>query len=213
MNTADNKSRAAFTGADHKVVQRSWRCVLVAAMLLIAIDGPAAAETYSYDAAGRLATVAFDDGSGIGYEYDKAGNILRISRTPGALPPDGKIDTPESDATIEAGESVDFTSTVADPDGALPLVIRWDFDGAADDSDQEDPGPITFADEGSYDVELHVTDATGLSDPTPARRMPLSGCGPRVRVRIFTSSPVAAPTIMTVSSGSRARSLTSSRPR
>jgi len=94
-----------------------------------------------------------------------------VARAPGPLPPDGEIDTPEADVTIEAGASVDFTATVSDPDNALPLVIRWDFDGAAPDSDEEDPGPVTFADTGTFTVELNVTDATGLPDPTPATRV------------------------------------------
>jgi len=37
------------------------------------------AETYSYDAAGRLTGVVYDDGSSLSYQYDANGN--RLTRT------------------------------------------------------------------------------------------------------------------------------------
>jgi len=39
---------------------------------------PANAETYTYDAAGRLTSVTYDDGSSITYTYDNTGNILEL---------------------------------------------------------------------------------------------------------------------------------------
>ena len=46
-----------------------------------------AAVTYSYDAAGRLVSVTYSNGSTISYMYDKAGNILSrsLSAASGAL--------------------------------------------------------------------------------------------------------------------------------
>ena len=37
---------------------------------------PAYAETYSYDAVGKLTSVTYDDGSSITYNYDNAGNLI-----------------------------------------------------------------------------------------------------------------------------------------
>jgi len=129
----------------------------------------ASAQNYSYDAAGRLTGANYANGSSISYEYDANGNVTRIARNgvAAAQPPDGMIDTPTGDVTIDAGQSVDFTGTGADPDGALPLTYRWDFEGGATESTDEDPGSTTFSNAGTYTVEFHVTDATGLSDPIP----------------------------------------------
>lgn len=50
---------------------------LVLAFLLVFHITPAYAETYNYDAVGRLTTVIYDDGSSITYNYDNAGNLLQ----------------------------------------------------------------------------------------------------------------------------------------
>lgn len=143
-------------------------------LTLIAIACPsgsvAFAQTYQYDNAGRLTAANYPGGASIRYSYDAAGNVTRVQHIPApppALPPDGVIDTPAGDVTINTGDSVDFTGTGADPDGALPLAYRWDFDGGAPESTDEDPGPTVFNTAGTYVVRFHVTDATNLSDPTP----------------------------------------------
>lgn len=128
------------------------------------------AESYEYDPLGRLTKVTYDDSSTIDYRYDRRGNIEQISLVGLVVPPDGVIDTPTDDVTITAGDSVDFTASASDPDNAVPLTYRWDFDGAAPDSNEEDPGLVAFANAGTYEVEFHVTDATGIPDPTPANR-------------------------------------------
>ena len=85
------------------------------------------------------------------------------------VPPNGVIDTPTVNQIIKPGESVTFSGTGIDPDGSIPLTYLWDFDDPLiADSAQKDPGPITFSTEGIYTVTLTVTDALGLSDPTPA---------------------------------------------
>lgn len=143
---------------------------LILTLLLAIVPVMAGAQTYNYDAAGRLTGASYANGSSISYEYDANGNVTRIARRGVAvsLPPDGMIDTPAGDVTINAGQSVNFTGTGTDPDGALPLTYRWDFAGGAAESNVEDPGAVTFANAGTFKVEFHVTDATGLSDPTPA---------------------------------------------
>jgi RHS repeat-associated protein len=145
------------------------RCLV--ALVACLLVSPTFAETYTYDLAGRLTSVGYTDGSSIAYEYDANGNILRIAKAVGPLPPDGTIDTPDNDVTIFVNDSVNFTGTGADPDNALPLTYRWDFDGAAADSVDEDPGDIIFTAAGNYTVEFFVTDATNLTDPSPARRL------------------------------------------
>jgi len=47
--------------------------------LLLALPLISHAETYAYDAAGRLTGVTYDNGSSIAYAYDKNGNILSKS--------------------------------------------------------------------------------------------------------------------------------------
>ncbi|HHM04270.1 MAG TPA: hypothetical protein ENJ19_00820 [Gammaproteobacteria bacterium] len=43
---------------------------------MLSLTPPASAETYTYDAAGRLTGVTYDDGSAIAYRYDANGNRL-----------------------------------------------------------------------------------------------------------------------------------------
>jgi len=130
----------------------------------------AGAQAYEYDAAGRVISATYMDGAAYTYEYDANSNITRIaySPAPALLPPDGVIDTPAGDVSIETGQSVAFAGTGSDPDNATPLTFLWDFDGGATNSTSEDPGDVSFATAGSYNVTFTVTDATNLSDPTPA---------------------------------------------
>lgn len=148
------------------------RCLFVCLMLSLSClaIGTAGAQVYQYDTVGRLQAANYPDGSSIRYEYDANSNITRIrfASAPAALPPEGAIDAPADDVAIQTGGSVTFEGSGTDPDGAVPLAYLWDFDGAAADSTDEDPGAVSFNTAGSYTVELTVTDATGLSDPTPA---------------------------------------------
>ncbi len=86
--------------------------------------------------------------------------------------PDGAIDTPNGDITIDAGSLVNFTGTGTDPDNNIPLTYLWNFgDPAIADSTQEDPGSVQFNNTGTFTVTFTVTDALGLADPTPATRV------------------------------------------
>jgi len=87
--------------------------------------------------------------------------------------PDGSIDAPAINQTINIGDSLDFTATSSDPDGNLPLTYLWSFgagSGIADDT-IEDPGSVQFNNEGVFSVSFTVTDSIGLADPTPASRI------------------------------------------
>lgn len=145
-------------------------CVQILILVVSLVAGhSASAQIYKYDGMGRLTEVTYPSGARISYDYDRNSNITRILHegATALLPPDGVIDTPVDDISIETGESVDFTATAGDPDGAIPLTFLWDFDGGATDSTEEDPGPTTFNTAGTYTVTFNVTDATGLADPTP----------------------------------------------
>lgn len=85
-------------------------------------------------------------------------------------PPNASITSPAGDRTVMEGDRVLFQGTGVDPDGHTPLSYRWDFDGAAPASAQQNPGEIVFSAAGVYLVRLWVTDSKGLTDPTPAQR-------------------------------------------
>jgi hypothetical protein len=84
--------------------------------------------------------------------------------------PNGVIDTPANKVTIIQGQTVRFTGSGTDPDGPLPLSFLWTFAGGAPNSTLEDPGDVTFNTVGTFTVIFTVTDAAGLSDPTPDTR-------------------------------------------
>ncbi len=86
-------------------------------------------------------------------------------------PPNGTINTPASDLSVQAGDSVTFTGTGTDPDGHTPLTWLWTFGGAAPNSTVEDPGGVLFATAGVYTVTFTVRDSQGVADPTPATRV------------------------------------------
>ncbi len=90
--------------------------------------------------------------------------------------PEGTIQTPSASTVIPRGSSVTFSGSGTDPDGDT-MSFRWVFTGspAMPDVIGPDPAAVTFASSGSYTVTLHVTDQSGLSDPTP----------PSVTVTIF----------------------------
>ena len=57
--------------------------VAAALAVLMAVSGAALADTYEYDAHGRLTKVTFSDGSSITYTYDAAGNrTVVVQATP-----------------------------------------------------------------------------------------------------------------------------------
>ena len=83
--------------------------------------------------------------------------------------PEGVIVGPIADMAINVGGTVNFMGTGFDPDSALPLTYRWNFDGAAADSMQQNQS-VVFTQPGVYVVSLTVTDSMGLADASPATR-------------------------------------------
>ena len=86
--------------------------------------------------------------------------------------PNGVIDSPAIDQTITVGQSVLFSGSATDPDNNLPFSYRWRFGEGSGipDATVEDPGLVQFNTAGTYKVTFTVTDANGLSDPSPATR-------------------------------------------
>ena len=53
--------------------------------------------------------------------------IVRITVNAANQAPNGVINTPASNVTITAGQSVNFTGTGSDPDNNTPLTFLWNF--------------------------------------------------------------------------------------
>ena len=71
--------------------------------------------------------------------------------------PDGSIDAPATDQTINVGDSLNFTGTGSDPDGNLPLTYHWSFGAGSGipDANIEDPGSVQFNTAGSIYRQLY----------------------------------------------------------
>ena len=52
---------------------------------------------------------------------------------------------------------------------AVGLSFSWDIDGGPGNSTSPIPGNATFTSVGTWDIELTVTNAEGIADPTPAK--------------------------------------------
>jgi hypothetical protein len=87
--------------------------------------------------------------------------------------PDGSIDQPVGDVSIEIGQTVSFSATGTDPDGDTSLTYLWNFGAGSGiaDSTLEDPGVVQFNSAGVFTVTLTVTDSQSLADPSPATRV------------------------------------------
>ena len=56
-----------------------WLMLLVGLLFLTGAGGDSLAQSYTYDRAGRLVTLTYDDSTQIAYTYDRNGNIVRIA--------------------------------------------------------------------------------------------------------------------------------------
>ena len=84
--------------------------------------------------------------------------------------PNGKIQTPTSNTTINVGQSISFSGNGSDPDGD-DIRYRWNFSNSGiSDKTNRNPGSLTFNKAGTFTVALTVVDKSGLADPTPAIR-------------------------------------------
>lgn len=92
------------------------------------------------------------------------------TRASGNSAPVAAISAPAGDVTIVAGQSVVFAGSASDSDSDN-LSYSWDFGNAGmPQSTVQAPGPITFAQPGTYRVTLQVMDSFGNRDSTPPAR-------------------------------------------
>jgi len=85
--------------------------------------------------------------------------VVTVKKAENDTKPVVSVTSPPSDMTINEGESVDFKGLVTD--GNAPFAYSWDFSGAAANSNEENPGSVTFQTAGTYAVTFAVTDADG----------------------------------------------------
>jgi len=69
------------------------------------------------------------------------------------------------------GASLKFAAVGTDPGNNTPLTYLWDFNGAAPNSNVQNPGAITFSKVGAYFVKLTVANSLGIPDQTPSERI------------------------------------------
>ncbi len=115
--------------------------------------------------------------------------------------PDSVISSPASDITIQVGTAVRFLGSGYDSDKNTPLSYLWQFNGAAFDSSQRNPGTIVFNQAGIYPVMLTVFDAFGIADPTPAVRMIVVENATPTQVSAPNGKIIMPTTDMTISIG------------
>jgi hypothetical protein len=101
--------------------------------------------------------------------FDSAGvpsKAAFIQITPySTVPPTGSIVSPASDVTISAGGAVAFSTS------SSAAKYSWVFPGGSPEtSTAQNPGNVTFATPGTYQVSLTVIDSSGNSDPNPPTR-------------------------------------------
>jgi len=106
----------------------------------------------------------------VAHHVDATIGNINVRPLLGPGPPDGTIDLPADVQIITAEEWVEFAGTGYDPDNDLPLSYLWQFGAGSGvpDSTIEDPGQVQFNVPGTYTVTFTVTNASGLSDPSPA---------------------------------------------
>jgi Zn-dependent metalloprotease len=118
------------------------------------------------DVGGHTVTVRADDQI---CGFDRQTYTLTVD-VPLNQAPDGAILSPSGGTAVLAGESIHFEGSGTDPDNDLPLSHHWHFGAGSGvaDSESQDPGELTFNRPGIFTVTLSVTDAEGLTDPSPA---------------------------------------------
>jgi lysophospholipase L1-like esterase len=96
-------------------------------------------------------------------------NVLGLPFS-GNFAPNGVIDSPVNNPTINVGGEINFLGTGTDAESpAGDLTYHWNFDDSGvDDIYVEDPSYIIFNTPGNYTVTFTVTDGDGRSDSTPA---------------------------------------------
>jgi PKD repeat protein len=162
-----------------------------AAISSIALVRPGS-PTHAFDQEQRLVNLSFTVGSGVlNVRAPPNGNVappgyyllfilnssgvpavakfVQLTSTPADQPPTATITSPASDVAITAGQSVFFSGSGSDPDGAIS-AYSWSFPGGnPSSSNLANPGNVIYSTPGTYVASLTVTDNAGLTSP-PATR-------------------------------------------
>ena len=94
-------------------------------------------------------------------------------------PPSCTINTPAGDVTIKAGDSINYTATVSDPDAGDVVTIHWTFPGGVPASSViEDPGTVSYAAAGTFVTTLEASDKLGASCQLQSRTVTVTGANP-----------------------------------
>jgi len=88
-----------------------------------------------------------------------ASKTVTVNKAVGDTDPIAAIASPQSNTAITEGESLNFQGSVTGGNAAFTYL--WNFDGAAENFNIEDPGNVTFYEAGDYTVVFTVTDADG----------------------------------------------------
>jgi Subtilase family/PKD domain len=93
------------------------------------------------------------------------------AQQPTDQPPTGSINSPSGNVVmIMAGQSVFFSGSGSDPDGAI-TAYSWSFPGGEPESSNvATPGNVTYSTPGTFVATFTVADDAGLLDPNPKTR-------------------------------------------
>jgi PKD repeat protein len=101
-------------------------------------------------------------------------------------PPQGNITLPESSTTITAGNSVTFTGSSTSSTDSYAWVFTGGYPAV---SSAKSPVAVTYNTPGTYSGTLTVTDANGVTDPSPpSRTITVLPSGPDFKIEVNPDS-------------------------
>ena len=149
--------------ASPQIVMRALAIPLFSLVLVSA----SCADTYSYDSAGRLTGVVYDDGSSVSYNYDANGNLTAIATMPADPPPPNvapEVSVAGGSRTVSgsdgfAGEFVSWSATATDTDGTV-VSTEWLINNSVV---AVGLNPTIALPDGQTDMTFKATDDDGAS--------------------------------------------------
>jgi hypothetical protein len=105
--------------------------------------------------------------------------IVTVNEAGGGFqPPTCSIDKPATNVTIEEGDSVNYTGTITEGDGAIS-AITWNFlGGSPASSDVANPGNVVYNSASTYITTLDATDSNGETCVQQTRTITVNPAGP-----------------------------------